>query len=76
MITKIYECPVYDGRTKEWRILNLNSGTVYSSEFNTEEEASLAINEGVFRSKKSAQVVQKTTIKELRLLLDGEKRNV
>lgn len=39
----IYETTVYDGSSKEWRILNINSGTVYSMRYDSEEEASAAI---------------------------------
>lgn len=41
--TSIYEMPVYDGRTKKWRILNLTTGTVYSSDFTTHDAAYTAI---------------------------------
>ena len=39
----IIEMPVFDGRLKEWRILNLNTGTVYSMAFKTEVDASRGI---------------------------------
>ncbi len=46
----IYETATYCGRLKEWRILNINTGTVYSSHFNTEEGAYHAIEDGVERA--------------------------
>lgn len=42
----IYEMPVYCGRQKEWRVLNLNTGTVYSISYETEEEAANSIKNG------------------------------
>lgn len=40
----IYECPVYCGRLKEWRVLNVNAGTVYTRGFETFKEASNSID--------------------------------
>lgn len=39
------EMPVFDGNTKEWRLMNLSTGTVYSSAFATETEAMEAPND-------------------------------
>ncbi len=35
----VYEMPIYCGRTKVWRVLNLNTGTIYSMDFPTIEKA-------------------------------------
>jgi len=48
-MTFIYETPVYCGRTKVWRVLNLNTGTVYSSEYESRAKAMESIEVGVFR---------------------------
>lgn len=41
----IYEVPIYDGALKNWRILNLLSGTFYSMSYDTFEEANANIDE-------------------------------
>ena len=46
----IYETSVYCGRMKEWCVLNLNSGTVYSKGYATKEESDKTIEDGVERS--------------------------
>ena len=43
---RIYEVPVYCGSQKVWRILNLNTGTIYSMDYDTEEQAFANIEEG------------------------------
>lgn len=45
----IIETAVYDGRLKEWRVLNLYSGSVYSMRFDTQEEALASIEDGAER---------------------------
>ena len=42
----IYEMPVYCGRTKVWRVLNLSSLTVYSGDYEDREAAFLSIRDG------------------------------
>jgi len=42
----IYETAVYCGRLKEWRVLNLNTGTIYSMRYETEDEALASIDHG------------------------------
>lgn len=46
----IYETVVYCGRTKVFRVLNLNTGTVYCLEYETLEEAEATIEDGVERA--------------------------
>jgi len=41
----IYETVVYDGRTKEFRILNLSTGTVYSMGYEKRHKAEQAAEE-------------------------------
>lgn len=48
--TFIFEIPVYDGSQKVWRVLNITSGTVYSPEYETEDEANAAIEDGTKRA--------------------------
>lgn len=64
----IFEMPVYDGRTKEWRILNLNSGTVYSGTDETEEAASNAIEDG---SKRAECIVKRLSLSGLFSMLNS-----
>jgi hypothetical protein len=45
----IHETVVYDGRDKTHRILNLTTGTVYTTEFPTKEAADAAIEHGQTR---------------------------
>ena len=45
-----YEMPVFCGRQKEWRVLNLNTGTVYSTSYETEKEAINSIKIGEERA--------------------------
>lgn len=58
----IHELVVYDGATKVFRILNLYSGTVYSSEYETLELAKAAIDHG---EKRAGMVVNCTTLEEI-----------
>ncbi len=43
MTKAIHEVAVMDGAIKIWRILNLNSGTLYSRPYDSQEEADIAI---------------------------------
>jgi hypothetical protein len=63
----IYEIPVYCGRQKHWRVLNLNSGTVYSTDYQTEEEALGSIEAG---SEGSGKTVVALGVFEVRRMLD------
>ena len=42
----IREVPVYDGRYKQWRVLNLSTGTIYSMFYETEDDARHSIEHG------------------------------
>ncbi len=59
----IYETLVYCGRLKVWRILNLNSATVYSMEYETEELARADIKDG---EKRGDRIVKYINLFELR----------
>ena len=63
----IYEIPVYCGSQKHWRVLNLNSGTVYSSNYQTEQEAIASIEAG---SERSGKTVVALSVPEVRRILD------
>lgn len=63
----IYECPVYCGRLKEWRVLNLSSGTVYSVGYKTFEEASDSIDT---IHKRNGWEVRRVTVPALAKALD------
>jgi hypothetical protein len=45
----IVETVIRDGRTKDYRIFNLTTNTIYSSSFETEQEAIDAIENGTKR---------------------------
>jgi hypothetical protein len=47
--TLIFETAIFDGRSKEWRILNLNTASIYTMSYDTEEEALAAIEDGELR---------------------------
>lgn len=42
----IYEMAVYCGAMKVWRVLNLNTGTIYSVDHETRELAEASIEDG------------------------------
>jgi hypothetical protein len=46
----IYETVVYCGRTKVWRVLNLNTGTVYSLDYEEKQQAIDSIEDGKERA--------------------------
>ena len=48
-MSPIFETAVFDGAGKRWRILNLATGTVYASDFDTQDEALAAIEDGQVR---------------------------
>ena len=58
----IYEVVVYCGATKVFRVLNLSTGTVYSCDYDTFDEAFASIKDGEIRSGK---VVKRTTLEEI-----------
>ena len=62
----IYEMPVYDGRTKEWRILNITTGSVYSGTNITMADTEAAIEDGVERA---GHIVRRVTLRELQAIL-------
>lgn len=64
----IYELVVFCGALKVYRVLNLSSGTVYSMDYPTFEEASASIEDGEIRSGK---VVKRTTLEEINQKLKG-----
>lgn len=63
----IYELVVYCGSTKVFRVLNLFTGTVYSNTYDTFDEASASIEDGVIRAGK---VVKRTTLEEINWKLE------
>jgi hypothetical protein len=65
----IYETIVYDGRDKSFRILNVSTGTVYSTEFKTLEEAVAAVDDGKERAGKTVKLLP---LADLRVLLAEE----
>jgi hypothetical protein len=46
----IFEMAIYCGRMKEWRILNITTGSVYSMSYDTEADASKNIEDGKVRA--------------------------
>lgn len=59
----IYETIVYCGRLKMFRILNLNSGTIYSMEYETEGEARNNIIDGEIRLGKPVKFIALSTLR-------------
>ena len=66
----IYEMPVYCGKLKEWRILNLLTGTVYSSDFPSEDAAFNAIEDGQVRAEYTVKAIRLRQARQA--LLDAE----
>lgn len=62
-VTIIIETAVYDGAVKVWRVLNLNTGTVYSVHYDTEVEALASIEHGTSRA---GNWVKRVTLRELK----------
>lgn len=60
----ILETVVFDGSQKVWRILNLNTGTVYASEFDEQVKAIDAIEHGQIRDGQKVQYVSLQLIVE------------
>lgn len=63
---EIFETAVYCGRLKEWRILNLNTATVYSGKYESEAEAMADIKDGEVRGDRT---VKKVWLAQIALLL-------
>lgn len=65
----IYEMPIYDGALKNWRVLNLMSGTFYSNNYENFEDAYNSIINGEKRGTANRQgdhyIVKRITIPEL-----------
>lgn len=57
------ETTVYDGRYKVWRVLNLNSGTVYSNDHESKEAAAASIEHNTFRA---GYIVRRTPFEAIR----------
>jgi len=64
----IYEVPVYDGCYKCWRILNLSTGSLYTTEYETEEKAAENIEDGVGRA---MCIVKRVSLRQLVETLDA-----
>lgn len=64
----ILEMAVYCGRLKVWRILNINTGTIYSVDYPEKEQAEAAIEHGTLRS--DAVVVRVTKDQMLKLFIN------
>jgi hypothetical protein len=62
----IWEMPVYCGRLKEWRILNITTGSVYSGSHASQESASEAIEDGTIRA---GAMVRRVSLREIQQLL-------
>jgi hypothetical protein len=67
----IYETAVYCGSLKVWRIFHLLSGTLYSSDFETEEAALATIEDGEERAGKIVKRVRLRDISNLLKLTDS-----
>lgn len=69
MLGYIYEMPVYDGRLKEWRVLNILTGSIYSGHYDNMNDAYKSINEGELRTNR---LVKAVTLAEVKALIDYE----
>jgi len=65
----IYETAVYCGRLKEWRVLNLNTDTIYTRGYDSEELALDSIDSGEIRSGK---IVKRLSLREIFELVDKQ----
>ncbi len=63
----IYEMATYDGARKVWRVLNINTGTVYSGHSETLEEANASIEDG---KERAGMIVKMVTLGDVRNGLD------
>mgnify|MGYP000381981794 CR=1 FL=1 len=73
---KIYETVVFDGSIKTFRILNLTTGTVYSMNFDTFEEADKAIKRGEVRGQCTVDAVELKDIQLLLLMNEAERKTL
>ncbi len=53
----IYETAIYDGRMKNWRVLNLNTGTFYTQEYDERGKAESSIEDGEKRGEYTVKAV-------------------
>jgi hypothetical protein len=67
----IFEMVVYCGALKEWRILNITTGSLYSMSYGSQEEAEAGIKSGENRANKGEkpEIVKRICIGTLRSLL-------
>ena len=63
----IYEVPIFDGALKNWRVLNLNTGTFYFLNYDSEEDAASSIEDGEIRL---GRVVKRLSREEILDYLD------
>lgn len=63
----IYEAPVYCGAMKVFRVLNINTGTVYSSNYESLEDAINSIENG---EKRAGKIVEGVTLEKIVGLLN------
>lgn len=70
----IYEVVIYDGGLKVWKVMNITTGSLYSFEYNTFEEAEASIEDGKGRVGKVVKRVSLSTIQNL--LSDNQKSKV
>lgn len=64
----IFETAVYDGRNKTWRTLNINTGTVYTMDYGSQEAALNAIENGVNRAGMTVKRVRLSDIPSLLMM--------
>lgn len=64
----VYEMAVYCGAMKVWRVLNINTGTIYSTNFETMRLAEDSIKEGEVRG---SWTVKKVTLMDVFMGLDN-----
>jgi hypothetical protein len=64
----IYEMVIYDGGMKNWRVLNLNSGSFYCTSYDSEQKARDSIEEG---EERAGRIVRRIELQRVQELLDA-----
>lgn len=61
----VYETVVYDGATKVFRVLNINTGLIYNMNFKDKAKAEAAIDDGCIRYDMTVKSVSLSDVQTL-----------